>query len=267
MEKKKEKIEKLNISEVKQEDTISVMASLNNRKIELPAEYAVLNDEEKSALETRFGNNFLPLENIIQMWQDKLREVSFKGNVSKLDLIAVTKVGVFRWENIKVYKHEFDSGRSVHVVYTKLPAGQRYNRRRGVRITIDRVMNVEQGGNIYSVIVRDISYCGVALIEPLGAQLNTKAKFILNFVDDNEDGEEYLVARLFGKINNQKEHDGGGVLSGCVLSPDHASFLQKYIATKQIESLRTNPEPGVTTNREGDFWKLDTAMDLKKEME
>jgi hypothetical protein len=99
-------------------------------------------------------------------------------------------------------------------------------------------MDVEQGQSIYNVIVRDISYCGVAFIEPMveESQLDASKPFALHLYDEGEDGER-LVGIFRGKITNQQKIDSG-ILNGCEIAADHASELQKYIANKQIEELR-----------------------------
>ena len=118
-----DKTVKLNLADLSKEATISVVASMDNKKIELPTEYAVLNDEEEKELTERFKDKYLPLENILKLWQDKLREVEFSGTLSKLSLIAITKEGVFHWENVKIYKYTLRNGRHIHVAFSSNPVG------------------------------------------------------------------------------------------------------------------------------------------------
>ena len=233
-----DKTVKLNLADLSKEATISVVASMDNKKIELPTEYAVLNDEEEKELTERFKDKYLPLENILKLWQDKLREVEFSGTLSKLSLIAITKEGVFHWENVKINKYTLQNGRHIHVAFSSNPVGEKYNRRRGVRINIDKRMNIEQNGEKISVIVRDLSYCGIAFVESAEIPVDPDKAFTINLIDTDEDGNEYLVAKLTGRINNQKEIDDGKILCGCILAADHASDLQRYIANKQIEAIR-----------------------------
>ena len=255
---------KLHISEVNENAHISVQATLDNRKIELPTEYAKLNEEELNELKIKFNDNVLPLENILRMWQNKLKEVNFSGSVSKLDLIVVNDIGVFYWENVKIYKYTFASGRAIHIAAPKLLEGKKYNRRRGVRINIDKVMEIEQQDKMYSVIVRDLSYCGVGFVEPLGSQIDPNIEFILHLTENSEDGEK-LVGKFRGRIHNQKDDENGGVFSGCTFSSDHASFLQRYIASKQIEAIRGNgPMASVKRNKTGEYWKQDIAEAIEK---
>ncbi|WP_028243906.1 PilZ domain-containing protein [Pseudobutyrivibrio ruminis] len=228
---------KINISDITREATLSVVGYLDNKKMELPTEYAILSEEEYAELEDKF-TNFLPLENILKMWQEKLQEVSFKGIVSKIDLIAILPQGVFHWEDVKIFKYLLKSGKSIHVVTVHNPIGEKYNRRRGIRIAIDRVMSIVQGENAYQVLVKDLSYCGVAIEEVNTTRLDANKAFVLMLTDKKADGEDYLVAKLTGRINNQKEKEDGTVVSGCILSADHAAELQRYIANKQIELIR-----------------------------
>ncbi|SEK58792.1 hypothetical protein SAMN02910377_01250 [Pseudobutyrivibrio ruminis] len=264
---KEKTITKIHISEVTEKARISVQATLENKKLELPTEYAVLNEKEQEEFTTKFGNKGIPIENIIQMWQNSVREVDFTGSVSKLDLIVVNDQGVFQWENIKIYKFTFSSGRAIHVVLPTLEEGYKYNRRRGVRINIDKVMDVEQDDIMYSVIVRDLSYCGVGFVEPLGSQIDPNREFILHLLEDTDDGERE-VGKFFGRIINQKEDENGGVFSGCTISSDHAAFLQRYIATKQIEAIRgKSNQSGIKRIKTGEFWKEDIAEEISKSEE
>lgn len=247
---------KLNIADITPDSTISIVATMDNRKVELPAEYAKLTEEEIVELEEKYGKKILPLDNIKNKWQDKMKEVDFKGTLSKLSLIVICKAGIFHWENVKIAKYTLNTGKTIHAVVSRRLDGDRYNRRRGVRINIDKVMEVEQGEKVYSVIVRDLSYCGVGFVEPLGAQLDENQEFILHLIDEDDEGEEVLVAKIRGRINNRKDFGNGGVLNGCTIAADHASFLQKYIATKQIEAIRgKRPRKKIEKNLTGENWK------------
>ncbi len=247
---------KLNISEVTPEATISVIATLDKKKIELPTKYALLTEDEEKELNDKYGDKYLALENILKMWQDKLKEVNFTGSISKLSLIAITKEGIFHWDDIKIYKYTFKSGKNIHLVLSMNPVGEKYNRRRGIRINLDKIMSIEQDGEVHTVIVRDLSYCGVAFEEPSGSKIDPSKAFVLKLIDTTPEGEEYLVARLTGRINNQKEKEDGGVVSGCILAADHASELQRYIATKQIDMIRGKRIGKVVTKiEEGENWK------------
>lgn len=254
----KDTMPNMHISEITPEATISVIGTLDNKKMELPTEYAHLTPDEANELDIKFGEGYLPLESILQYWQDRLMEVSFKGHESKIDLIAITKNGLYRWENISVRKYELSTGKSVHIVTAPNHYGSKYNRRRGVRIKIDRVMNVEQDDNMYSVIVKDLSYCGVAFTEPLGAQLDSKRPFILHLVENGDDGE-VLIGKFACEIRNQKEEESGAVTSGCIIYADHAPFLQRYIANKQIEEIRGKKVDPLTKNSYSKEWKRDVA--------
>ena len=255
---------KIKISDITADSTLSVIANLEGKKIELPTKYASLTAEERQELVEIFGEKFLPLENILKLWQDRLREVGFKGTLSKLELIAITNDGVFRWDNVKISKHVLTNGRSLHVVIVKLLEGERYNRRRGIRINIDKAMKLEQEGKLYSVIVRDLSYCGMAFAETSENQINPTMPFVLHLTDNDEDGKELLVSKIKGKVHNQKATEKGEILYGCVIAPEHAAFLQKYVATKQIEAIRgARLGKKLQKTMTGEFWQEDMAEALK----
>ena len=257
-----DKTRKMHILSITPNDTLSIMASFEKKKYELPTEYTKLTPEEYEEIKAKVSGDFLPLKNVLHMWQEKLREVSFRGTLAQLDLIAITDNGLFCWNDVKVYKYDFASGKSVHVVYPKSPIGDKFNRRRGVRISVDRIMEVEQDGHTFLTFVRDLSYCGVSLSEMTDERLDPEKKFVLHFTEETGDGEKY-IGDFEGKIVNQKEKENGQIVSGCVLASYHASFLQKYIATKQIESLRGHqPTDGITKNMTGENWELDLAEAL-----
>ena len=255
---------KMNISDIPKESTLVIVAADGKKKMELPAEFAELSSAEQSEIEVKFSNDVIVIENIMQQWQEKLVEVSFEGKISDLELIAVTKAGVFRWKKIRVYKYKLSNERNVQLIYSKKLEGEKYNRRRGVRVILDRRMDVEQNGQSYSVVVKDLSYCGVSFLEPLGSQINPEEPFILKLSEDSEKGDE-IVASIKGKILHQREAESGGVFSGCVLSPEHAAYLQKYVAIKQMERISGKRQyQGVTKLMTGEDWELDMADALKK---
>ncbi|MBR4708069.1 MAG: hypothetical protein IKP29_08445 [Pseudobutyrivibrio sp.] len=232
------RIQSISIADLGSKVTVSVIADVGQQKIELPAERASLSTEELSLVKAKYGQNVFPLDDVINKWQEKIKAAKIKGKIGKLDFLVITSFGVFRWEDIKLYKFKLESGRLVYVVVAAEELGERYNRRRGIRIGIDKVMDVEQMDNMYSVIVKDISYCGVAILEPMGAQIDPDDYFLLHLIDYDQDGQTHPVAEITAKIANQKVNEDGSVFSGCSILADHASFLQQYIANKQIEELR-----------------------------
>ncbi len=231
------KIQNISIADLGSKVAVSIVADVGEQKIELPAERAPLSTEELSQVREKYGRNVFPLDDVVNKWQAKIKAAKIKGKISSLDFLVVTSFGVFRWEDVKLYKFKLESGRLIYVVVASDELGERFNRRRGIRINIDKVMDVEQDDNIYSVIVKDISYCGVAIVEPMGAQINPDEYFMLHLVDYASDGV-HPVAEITAKIANQKVNEDGSVFSGCSIIADHASFLQQFIANKQIEELR-----------------------------
>lgn len=255
---------KLNISDVTSEANISIIGVLDNKKMELPTEYANLTEAEIQELDEKFSD-YLALETILKQWQEKLQEVSFKGTVSKIDLIVINSDGVYHWENVKIIRYVLQSGKSIHIATVRNPEGERYNRRRGIRININKKMKVIQDDKVYPVIVKDLSYCGVAIEELNGSEIDKDKAFVLMLTDTDADGVEFLVAKLTGRVNNQKETGNGSVVSGCILAADHASDLQRYIANKQIAEIRgMNVGKKIKKNVVGDNWKKEIAIQLDK---
>ena len=262
------RIAKFYISDITQEATISVVATLDNKKIELPTKYAILNPDEQQELISKYDNKVVPLENILKMWQGNLKAINFKGTLSKLELLVITKDGcIYHWENVKIIKYTLATGKSIHVVISKRLEGEKYNRRRGIRINIDKVMDIEQGEEMHSVIVRDLSYCGVAFIEPLRLKLDLQKPFVLHLVDEDDEGNELVIGKIHGYIINIKEDESAGVLYRCNIDAKHYAFLQKYIANKQIEAIRgrrlTKRVEKIMT---GEYGQEDLAEALKESL-
>ena len=54
-------ITKLHISDVTEKARISVQATLENKKLELPTEYALLDEKEQEEFTAKFGNKGIPI--------------------------------------------------------------------------------------------------------------------------------------------------------------------------------------------------------------
>lgn len=231
-----EKTVKLSIPEINKDTTLSVLATLDGKKLELPVEYAKVTGEELAEIRESYGKLIIPLEDVVQQWQEKLFEVSFKGHLSKLELIAINSEGVFVWDNVKIYKVKLSTGHTLNLLKAKMLEGKKFNRRRGVRIALDKTMEIQQGGEMIKVVVRDLSYCGLGFVEPGESKIKEGEPFILFLVESTDEGDK-LVGKFKGKVINQRELPAGGVFSGCVISSEHSTFLQRYIALKQMEQI------------------------------
>lgn len=250
------------LSNIKKEYTLSIVARLKGKKIDLPLEYAELTDEEYEELTEKYGKEFLPLEPIVRQWEEKLLEISFKGHESVLELFVVTDEEVFQWVAVKVFRINLSTGRYINMITSSLKMGKKYNRRRGVRINIDTVMNLEQEGETFHVIVKDLSYCGVGFFELGEGMVKKGVPFILHLTEPGEDGEEKLVCKLVGKVLHQR-NDAGGIFSGCILSTKHAAFLQKYVAMKQMEQISGKKRDfGISYHVISEDWKRERAERL-----
>lgn len=257
----------LSISEINKDTTLSVVATLDGKKLELPIDYANVSPMEMGEIKEHYGNLIIPLNDVVKQWQEKMFEVSFRGHLSKLELLAINTKGVYHWDDINIYKVKLTTGLSVNLLKVKVPEGEKFNRRRGVRIALDKRMDIEQNGEIFRVIVRDLSYCGLGFIEPGESKVNVGVPFILFLAEDTKDGEK-LIGKFKGKVINQRELPAGGVFSGCVLSADHSTFLQRYIAMKQMEQLGgRNREADVQKNVTGKNWKNTIVNSLMESLD
>ena len=264
MDDNKEK--KLKVTDINSKVTLSVIATLDNKKVELPVDYAKLTAAEAVEVKANYGDMVIPLEDIVKQWQEQVLQVSFKGHLSLLELVAVDNEGVYLWDKVQIYKVKLSTGKRLNLLQVNTVEGERYNRRRGVRIAVDKNMEIQQDGELYSVRVRDLSYCGVGFIEPDVSHLKIGVPFILFLSEDSETGEKQL-GRFVGKVINQRELPNGGVFDGCIISSQHSAFLQRYIARKQIEQIKGRTASGtVKRNVTGADWKNKIVDSLVESM-
>ena len=259
-----DEIKKMTIADIIPSDTLTVLATLGKKKVELPVEYAVLSEAEKTALDEKYGSRVVPLENILTRLQEKVVEISFKGNISKLELLVVNSNGVFHWDNVKVYKTKTSEGKDIHIIFSSREEGEKYNRRRGVRIPLDERMEIEQDGDKFPVVVRDISYCGMSFIEPDGKEVEPGTIFTLYLTEKDEEGEK-LIGTFDAKILNKRTIKTGQVICGCVISAEYAAMLQKFVIIKQMEKVRGRKSQKIITKvKTGEYWKDDLAEELNE---
>ncbi len=257
---------KYEISDINEKTTLTLIATMENQKMELPVEFADISVAEREEILKKYKGKVLPIEDIYMTRNEKKVSVSFKGHASKLELLAITENGVYHWDNVQIYKATLESGRTIQVIFSSRLEGEKFNRRRGIRINIDKKMDIEQNGEKQSVIVRDISYCGMSFIEPDNNEVETGTEFVL-YLTDTMDDEERLVGTFNGKILNKRNSSGGQVICGCVISAEHAAFLQRYIAMKQMEIISGKKNAKILTKvKTGEYWQDDLAEAINDEI-
>ncbi|MCR5417215.1 MAG: PilZ domain-containing protein [Pseudobutyrivibrio sp.] len=246
----------MDINSIPIDATVYIVANLGNKTAELQSKMSSLNEEEKEELTKMYGDTAICIEPIVRGEGDNVKEVSFSGHVSKLELLASTTNGMFKWSPVAVNNQKLSSGKVVNVVKPKFTEGKYINRRRGVRVNLDKAMIVEQNGEKYNVVVKDISYCGVGFVEPKEGKLDPNEPFVLHLMETTKDNENIVLGKFGGKILYQKSLESGGVFSGCVLGSQHADYLQKYVATKQLEIIsgKSRMAP-LQKSVEGENWK------------
>ncbi len=224
------------ISDISRNTTLTIEATLDGGKAELPAKYANITDAELKEVRSKYGDKVLPLDNLVQQWDEKVIEISFKGHLSELQLIAIEDDEVYLWSKIKVLKVKLSTGTQIHLLVANTLKGLKYNRRKGVRVNLDKRMFVEQDGESFDVIVSDLSYCGVGIMEKKESKIKKGVPFVLSLTE-TEGEEEKLVCKIVAKKINEREPSKGIIVSGCVISSQNADFLQRYVAMKQLEQL------------------------------
>ncbi|QFJ55455.1 PilZ domain-containing protein [Pseudobutyrivibrio xylanivorans] len=257
----------LTINKIDSQVTLSIIAILDNKKMELPVDYVSISDAELANFKSIYGSFIVPVGDVVKEWEEQLFKVSFKGHLSKLELIAVTDEGVYRWGDVKIFKVRLQSGKNIQLLKAMCNDGQKFNRRRGVRVDLDRRMNIEMDGQYYNVLIRDMSYCGVGFVNPESLNISKGQPFFLHLTDFDSKGEPVELARLVCKVVNTREKNGV-TTSGCIISSNHAQFLQRYIAKKQMEEISGKREfVGYQKNVEGENWQKTVAAALEKKFE
>lgn len=255
----------MKLSDITTESHLSIRAVIEDNETEVPIKMAVLEDADIMELNRAIHEPFIPLEVVVQEYEKKMQVVSFHHHQAKLSLVAVHEDELYIWNNIRVEFHTLNSGKKVHLLVTMSNVGEKYNRRRGVRIDFHRHMDVRQNGKNLNILVKDISYCGIGFIEFGESKLDPNAPFVLMLTDE-EDGNKVLVGKITGKVIRQETTEGGVTLSGCIVAKDHYAFLQKYLAIKQLEQIRGKPSyKSVQKMDESEDWKNNVKKRLEKE--
>jgi len=256
--------EKLSINSLREGANVSLRALLDGKYTDIPISIAQVEDEERLELNKKINCPYVALDVIVQEWQKKFMVVSFQQKEAQIALVAVHEKGIFKWDNVKVDMFVLESGKRVHVVRVMSEYGERFNRRRGVRIDFGKNMDVRQGGKTHRLLVKDISYCGVGFVEYGESQLSADEPFVL-FLSDEEDGKDVLVGKFTGKMVRQDVLENGVTISGCIFASDHYPFLQKYLAVKQMQQINSKFKyKSVTKYDEGKDWKTNTVKQLEK---
>lgn len=256
----------LTIQKIDAQVTLSIIANLDNKKIELPVKYSLVSENELASLKSVYGEDILPIDDIVKEWEEQIFKVTFRGRLSKIDLVAVDTEGVYRWGDIKIFKVKLATGRNIQLIKVNNPDGERFNRRRGVRVDLDRRMRIDVDTGAHTVLVKDLSYCGVSFVRPQGVEFPNGKQFLLHLTDFDSKGEQVELARLICKVINFRE-DKGEPVYGCVISAKHSQYLQRYIAKKQMEEISGKREfVGYQRAVEGDDWQLKVAKALDQEM-
>ena len=256
----------LHISEVTAENNITISAMMGKKQIDLQAIYATLTDAEKDALDEIYGDKYIPIELIIEEHEGETLAVTFMKQNSKVEVVAVTPYGVFKFSNVRILRFDFDTGKSIHVIHGLATKGVPCNRRRGVRINLDTRMELEQENVKIPVLVREISYCGFSFINLSKSDVDIKKAFVLNLMERDGD-RAYSIGKFVGKVHRVQEVDGGKTVYGCILADKHAAALQKYVAMKQLEFLNGKKMKDIEKNSTNANWRAEMADALGYAME
>ena len=256
----------LHISEVTAENNITISALMGKKQLDIQAIYADLNDAEKKALDGIYGEKYIPIELITEEYEGETLAVTFMKQNSKVEVVAVTPDGVFKFANVRILKFKFENGRAIHVIHGLNTKGLPCNRRRGVRINIDTRMELEQENEKIPVLVREISYCGFSFINLSKKDVDINKAFVLNLMERDGD-RAYSIGKFVGKVLRVQKVDSGSDIYGCVLADKHASTLQKYVAMKQLEFLNGKKMKDIERNSNSANWRAEMADALGYAME
>ena len=256
----------LDIEELNSEAMLSLMAIIEGKQVELPLTMAQLSGEEKAELQNRIKGSILALEVVMMEGAERPTIINFKNAAAEMTLYAVVGEDAYRWDNVRIGLLQLKTGRRVHVLKPVISAGQKHNRRKGLRLDMDITMEILQDGRKVNVLVQDISYCGLRILERGGSQLDKEQPFIVALIDDNK-GERKPVINLDAKIVRQKVFENGDVESGCIIAKGQQDFLQRYVAIKQMERIRGGVVyKTIARTDTTEDWKKNTAEKLSEEI-
>ncbi len=260
-----EKKQQLHISEVKPDDSISVTAMMDGKKVDLSCKYAELTEEQLEFLEVNYGNHYLPVELITMEVNGEEIPLNFQGQNSVLQVVVVNSDGVFKFEKILIRKTTLPGDKTFHLINAISTIGIRFNRRRGVRVNVDTRMELEQGEEKFIILVREISYCGFSFINLSQSDVDINRPFVLNLIERDEE-KSFSYGKFIGKVHRVEEVKGKSTIYGCVLAEKHADQLQKYVAMKQLEFLTGKKAFGedIQKNNNSDRWRAEIADELGK---
>ena len=254
----------MKLSELNFESSLSLMAELEGGQTDIPITRAELSEDEYNEIEATVGARFIPLEVIVQEYEKKFAVISFQNSKAKLSLIAFHENELYKWDNVVVDRVQLQSGKSIHLVKVPNPNGSKFNRRRGVRIDIGRYMEIEQKNKNFNVLIKDLSYCGLGIMEKGESKIDVNEPFTLHLTE-SRGSENRLVAKIVAKVIRQEEIEGGYIKSGCIIAKGHYNFLQRYVATKQMENLqgKSGGYSDVMRADNSDNWKKSIAKQLE----
>ena len=251
--------DKANINELTSEHQLYIRASVGDQYTEVAIKLANLTDEQQEQVKRRVNGYYIALDVVVSEYQKKMQVISFQHHKADLALIALIGNDLFKWDGINVDMMVLNDGTKVHVLVLRAPEGLRYNRRRGIRVNIDRRMEIRQNDVTYNILVRDISYCGIGLQELGDSKLNMKDPFVL-FLTENDGKRDVLIGKITGRVVRQEKLENGMTISGCITADSNHSFLQKYVATKQMELVSGKSKfKSIERNATGDDWKKNVA--------
>ncbi len=255
----------IKIQDLTSESSLSILALIDDKQTEVPIKMAVLTEDEMDEDSSIINGPFVPLDVIVHEMDKKFAVISFQNARADIQLIAVHDGEIYKWDNVMVTMIQLENGKKIHLCKLQNSKGTKFNRRRGVRLPLDQAMEVQQKGTTYKVIVRDLSYCGIGLLERGESKLDVKEPFILFLSERNKD-KEVIVGKITAKIIRQEKTENGDTISGCITAKGHYNFLQRYIAIKQMERIKGESMNGVQRTCNNENWRYTTAKELGRDL-
>ena len=252
----------INISDISKNASLSILAIGKKKTIEIPIKLGELSDEERREINAKVVEEYIALEVVKTDFENRKVVVSFQNVKAEMSLVAADRGEIYKWDNIKVDMIELSNGKKVHIIRFEDSDGVKFNRRKGVRMMVDRRMYVKQGGGLYPIILNDVSYCGFGFTEKFDQNLDVERPLILELQNRNGDFYDYI----HGSIVRTIEKESGEVFHGCKVAKDDQQSMQKYVAILQMELIRGKTPKDVVKNEEHQEWKESITYQLGRAM-
>lgn len=250
----------LSVNYIKKTDDIILYAERANKKVEFNLKFASVTMEDYIEIKNKVGINFIPIEVVVTEWKKKIAIISFLNAKANMYVVVTRGAKAYRWNQIDIKMLTLKSGKRVHVILTKSNKVKGFDRRKGTRHEINRVMRVSQGEASKLVTITDLSYTGMSFDEPAGDIFDSSEPIVLELSNPKT---AKVVAKVPMAIVRRIKHEDGSVTTGCKTTTEYYLPMTKYISNYVIDS---NPleERQIILNDSSKNWAFIAAAKMQE---